>query len=632
MENDTKPEAKIVSLKKRKESVHKNRTAFERQWLVNIAYLYGKQHFDMQRRPIGNLQDRIYWEFKDNARKKQTRKVVNYILPLYRSLLSRLIRMKANVNVEPTTRKEEDKSAARVGREVLEDFWQMCNKHNPRLVCEGMTGMLQILLKLFSYLLTIGVGYLFPYFNPKASTMTNLAGEQTESEVGEVEVVVRHPFQVFEDPMKTWIIDQEVLKVDYIKEHYEKDVKASDVGMSEEEKQVLQLLEGSSDEKYEDSTLVYRMWEIPSTKYPEGRYFVCTDDEVLLDTKIPSEYKKKVPVFRFNYLDLIMSPFAQGMVEQLIPLQEDLNYTVSRLAAYKKWMAGKVMVPDGCDLRTKYNDEIGQIIMYNQTSGKAPHFDVPPNPPQFLMLEIQRIVKFMEDMAAAHDPSLGRKPAGVTSGVAIENLNEMDNAQLAPVLIGIEEKLSFFAETVLDIVQDKYQEPRLLRITGEEYGSEVKQFKGADVIGNRRIKINMGSSLPMNRQARQEYIDGMVDKGYISRSKGRDLMEFSDIEGVFTSVDQNQAKMENQEMLKGSIFYVAQPFEDHTIHLKIHSDMMKSKAFRRLKNEGDEKKIRDGILSHYAAHQDFLRGEMEAARSAGKTELPPAANQAEAST
>ena len=632
-QEEKRPEDIISAVKDRKTSVKSTRSPFERQWLVNIAMLFGKQYFDLQKTGFGNLQERIFWEFKDRVRNKQTRKVVNYILPLYRSLLSRMIRMKANVNVEPTTRQEADKAAARVGREVLEDFWQMCNKHNPLLVNEGLTGMLQVLLKLFSYLLTIGTGYLFPYFNPKANSITSLAGKQAENEVGEVEVVVRHPFQVFEDPMRTWVIDQEVRKIDFIKENYGKNVKPADVGMTEEEKQIITLLEGSTEEKYKDAVLIYRMWEIPGIKYPHGRFVVCTDNEVLEDTDIPSEYKNRIPLFRFNYLDLIMTPFAQSMVEQLIPCQEDLNYTVSRLAAYKKWMSGKILVPDGSNLRSKYTDEIGQMIIYDRSAGAAPKFDMPPSPPQFLMLEVNRNMRFMEDLAAAHDPALGKKPAGITSGIAIENLNEMDNAQLAPILIGIEEKLSFFAETVLDIAQAKYAEKRLLRISGEEYEAEVKEFTGSDLKGNRRIRIRLGSSLPLNREARQQYIDRMVDKGYISREKGKDLMEFGDIEGVFASVDENQAKMENMEMLKGSAFYVALPVDDHTIHLKTHGDLMKTKAFRKLRDSVPDETKKKGIInSHYQAHQDFILSEKEAAKKVSNVEMPAAGSSPNALT
>uniref|UniRef100_A0A6M3XSV3 Putative portal protein n=1 Tax=viral metagenome TaxID=1070528 RepID=A0A6M3XSV3_9ZZZZ len=589
----------------RKKKIQEGRSSYEKQWLINVAFLYGKHYFAVDKRPISGIEERIYWEIKNLERKKKTRRVANYILPLYRSLLARMLMMKAQVNAEPTTNSERDIATARVSQEVLEDFWQEANKNNP-LLCQQSGGMILVLRKLFSFLLSIGRGYLKPYFNPSTTAKAYLNDQIVEGEIGEVETKILSVLDVFVDPMRKYLIEQNVMPIDDIKRQYNVEVEKEDIGLSELEQQLHNLIESQSNEKYEDSARVYEMWEIPTTKHPQGRYIIATNNKLILDEGIPPEYKNRIPYFAFDYLDLMLSSFPQGMVEQLISLQEEYNFTVTRLAEYKKWFAGKLKVPKNCKLETKYDDEIGQIIKYDPTGGE-PKFETPPPPPAFLSEDLLRIRRDMEDIAAVHD-STKFQQAQIRSGTAIENLNEIDNSQIAPVILGIEQQLAFFCEMVLDIMQAKYTEPRILSITGDTLGADVNVFKGEQLQGNRRIKISLGSSMPQSKSDRQGLIMLLADKGYITKQKALELMEFGQIEGVFHSVDEQAAKSENQEMLKGT-FPEPMPYDDHTIHLAKHQEFMKSKQYKLLPQE-----IIQLFTAHQKGHQDMLMNEIQASQ------------------
>lgn len=613
----TKETELIEKIIKRKDKIRKVRQQYEKDWLINIAFLYGKHYFTVEKRPYSGLDERIYWELKNLERKRKTRRTANYILPLYRSLLARMLMFKANVDAEPTTRSERDIASAKIAKEVLEDFWQMANKNNYNL---DTGGMILVLMKLFGFMLTCGHGWLRPYFNPKTTSKTLLGGEMMEAEIGEVEVRIRSPFDVFADPLNRFVIEQEILDIEQIEKQYDKKVKAEDIGMTEIEQQLLSLLESGSVDNYENCAKVYRMYESPSPKHKDGRFIVITGKNILHEGTLPPEYKGRVPLFRFDYLDLLMAVYPQGMVNQLISLQEEYNNTISKLAAYKKWFAGKLKVPLNAKLQTKYDDEVGQIVQYRQ--GFEPHFESPPNPPEFLFSELMRIQRNMEDISGQHDASMGRVPSGAKSGKAIENLSETDNSQLTPVLLNVEQKLTAFCETVLDIMQARYSEPRLLNITGETLQGEVKTFMGEQLKGNRRIKITLGSALPVSKGARQSYILDLHERQLITPQKTLEMLEFGDVEGIYHSIDENQAKSENQEMLKGNQAIVME-FDDHTVHAKTHSDFMKDrKKFMKLPSQ-----VQQIFLQHYKEHQDYLLAEQQAAMSLQTKggQLPPPA-------
>ncbi|MFA6142500.1 MAG: hypothetical protein WC738_04305 [Candidatus Omnitrophota bacterium] len=598
---DTERAADIV---KQRDTIKNGRSVYEKQWIVNIAFLHGKQHFQIEKKPLAGLEDRVVWEMSDLQRKKKTQRTDNYILPLYRSLLSRMLAMKSTITVDAMTGSERDKGSARVSQEALEDHWQMVNKRNP-ILSQEYAGMMRILSKLFGYILTTGGADLKPYFNPKTRSQTFMQGQTIESDIGEVETKVIHDFNIFRDPLHRYLIEQSVMGVDEIKDRYDVDVPGEDIGQSEAEQKLINILEGSNPEKYEDAARIFEKWTIPCKKYPKGYYQICTAKKIILEEDLPPEYKLRVPYFRFNYLDLMLSSYAQGMVEQLVSHQEDLNDTISKLSACKKWFVGKIMVPDGADLQTKWNDEWGQMLIYKQ--GQKPTQEVPPSPPVFLMQDILRTKKAMEDISTAHDTSIGRTPAGIKSGVAMDALTESDNSQLAPVLIGIEQQLSFYAETVLDIMEAKYTEPRLIQIAGDTLATEVNTFKGENVKGNRRIKISLGSSLPASKEGRQKMIMMLKDRGIITAEKERELLEFGDMEGIFHTIDETLQKQEIQKLLTGGFTVVVEEWDDHTTHIKIITDFMKSEQFMKL----PEPK-RQEFIAHRAKHQEFLMKEEEA--------------------
>jgi hypothetical protein len=598
----------------RVKKISQARSNFEKQWLINIAFLYGKHYLSVDKRPLAGLEDRIYWEIKQLERKKKTRRTANYILPLYRSLLARMLMLKAQVAVEPTTNSERDVSAARVSQEVLEDYWQEANKHNPYL-SQKYAGMLLVLAKLFAYLLTIGKGYLRPYFNPSSTGNAYLNEEVVQGEIGEVETKVLSAMDVFADPAGKFIIEQNVMDIDDIKQQYNVEIAAEDIGMSEVEQQLHNLLEtAQANEKYENSARVYQMTELPSSKYPQGRYIISTRDKLILNDVIPAEYKGRLGYFAFDYLDFMLTTFPQGMVEQLISLQEEYNFTITRLAEYKKWFAGKLLIPKNCKVEVKYDDETGQVIKYDPTGGK-PEFVSPPSPPAFLMEEIMRIRRDMEDIAAVHD-STKFDQANVRSGEAIKQLNELDDSQLSPILKSTEQQLSFYCETILDIMQAKYTEPRLLAITGDVMGADVKTFMGDQLQGNRRIRITLGTAMPTSKSERQAMIMMLADKGYITKQKAIELMEFGDLEGIYQSVDENAAKSENQEMMKGT-YPEPQAFDNHTLHLAKHQEFMKSQQFKLMPPQ-----IQQLFFAHERATQDFLMNEMQAAQGMGGGQPP----------
>lgn len=215
----------------------------------------------------------------------------------------------------------------------------------------------------------------------------------------------------------------------------------------------------------------------------------------------------------------------------------------------------------------------------------------------------------MEDVLNAHGSSIGRNPKQVKSGVGIQELNELDNDQIAPELIMYEMKLGFFTEHVLDIAQYRYNERRLLKISGEDMAYEVKSFIGSDLMGRKNVKIKMGSSFPTSQTGRTNYILMLRKEGFISPEKAKSLMEVNDVEGAFHNLDEVGAKNDILNTLEGNAQVMPEPYEDHTIYLKVINDFRKGLVYQKLPVKQRKKidKLAEG-------HQQMLLAEMQAAK------------------
>lgn len=611
-------------ISKIKESVHKineARMEWNRQCLINVMFLYGKQHFSMSRASHGvqSVGQSLVWELEKANANRAIRRTCNYILPLFRSLYSRLIRQKANVHAQPTTSMQSDRDAARVSKEILEDFWQNCNRNNPWLRDE-YSGMQSILMKLILYKMTIGMGELIPYFNPKAETMLfdQSSNQSFRASVGEAEVRVVMPINMFRDRFNRFAIERRFISPEQVAYEFDVDVSPSEVDEEDYGVRVRRALDGSDSEKLDkDGVYLYHKYCVPTKEYPNGKVMVCTDDKIVFDGDLPSESRGRIPAFQFRYQDLGFSQSSQGCIEQVIDPQQDLNFTVSRIAQHKKLLTGKILVPKGAELNIKHDDSVGQIIQY--ALGRKPTMEPAPSVPAYFYEEIKRIRETMEALMNSHDVSMGRTPGQVNSGVGISNLSEMDNAQIAPELIIFEQKLGFFGEYVLDIIQEKYNERRLLSISGENMGIEVKSFIGSDILGQKNIVIKMGSNFPLDKTERTNYILMLKNEGFISPERAKELLEFTDVDGAFKSLDEQGAKQDILNIIENRGEVGAEPFEDHTIHLKVINDFRKGSSYQNL-----DMSLRQRIDALAEEHQQYLLAEQQAAAGMGAP-LPPSA-------
>lgn len=568
------------------ERLKKARLNKEKQWAKNLLYLFGHNYVTVT--PIkggamkGTLDEIVSYAFQEikNSRAAKTRRS-NIILPQWRSLLSRMLKNKAAIVVEPLTFSDRDTSASSVAQEVLEDWWFNVNKHNPFLR-DKYAGMYNVLRYVFAYLLTYGECVVRPYFNPDTKTEVVVDDEIIEANVGEVEVLVFNPFDYIWDPLDRYVIERQVMDADYVGAMYNKEVKGKTIRREGIESQLEKVLSYSGiDTQFENAVWVYRYWERPSPKYPDGRLIITTETTLLYEGPLPEEAFGELPHFRFAFQDLLFGDISRGVVEDMIPLQDDYNDTLLKIDKYKA-QAGHLLIPRGANIKRAVTEDQTTVIMYNPVGGE-PRYMQPGSPPQFLFENLMRIKQDLQDITMTHDVTKARVPANVRSGYAIQLLQEKDEDELEPYLTAFEDKLSTMCEFVLKMMKRFYGEERILRIAGEGKALEVRRFTGSDLGGPWRIKIEFGSWLPQSKQARQEMVVKLVQFGILTPQEAKKLLPLGKLDENIMPPDYTKAKEELQLLIDGIADYIeVKPYDNHKIHADVFRDYMETMEFEKL--------------------------------------------------
>lgn len=585
------------------------REPWEKTWYLTLAFLIGRQYVRWNS-ATKRLEDAIRDDIRiagNTIGQNKVRLVSNHILRLFRQKLSGFVQLKPILKIEPATQDETDIKAAQIGNWVAK---YLQRKHEIQTLQR----------QLWTVMMAFGRGSIYPYF------------DKTKGQGGEEDLCLLSPFDTFW-PRSQWpkppqqVMCLQAEHVDDIKARYGVTVAAeTDLTTSSVEQQLRYLLEQKDSTLEEDQARVLKHFALPSAKYPQGRYRAEAHEGVVLyDGPLPQECfdddgTALLPIIPFDFYEVPLSEYPQSFIEPLISPQREYNYKISRITNQIKLMGGKVYVPFGAGLKEPVNDETGQVIYYDPSAGQAPSFQSPPGIPASYFTDLSRCKLDMEDLAASHDISNARVPAGVRSGRAIAALQEGDSDQMMPILASAEERWGRVFTLLLRIVQQHYQTARTLDVVGEGQRYRIQDFTGSQLAGRKTITVSLGSAMSQSRVARQESVLELVKAQLLTPQEAREQLQLVGETELPDNVQLMAAKQAVESMLKGVMVEV-HDFDDHALHLKVINDTRVDPDFQA--NAPEEVKMLFEIAADL--HMRVLAQEMMAKQAAAQPPAPVAA-------
>lgn len=446
---------------------------------------------------------------------------------------------------------------------------------------------------------------------------------------GDVRVEVRSPFEFFPDPLAESLEDMErcfeevVLSPARVKFQYDVDLKPDAdyvSGMIE-----ARLSKGKGKGTRKRGVRVREMWEKATPERPRGRHVVWACNRILVDEANPyfdSEERPILPYGMFPGIDVPGRFWPTSVVEQLRPVQTELNKTKSQIAENRNRFGNPTMLKSRQANIRMYGIP-GEIVEFDDTTQNAiPQYLQPPEMPGYVQNEIEMMQQAIQEISGQHEVSSGTVPAGVTAAAAINLLQQQDDTRLGPEVTDMEAGISLAGQQVMWLISRFYTEERIVRITGEDESIEFLNFTGEQL--GTRVRVTEGSMKPKSAAAKQaalqDVLNLMIQYGMqIDQRALRTFFkewEVGGLEALLGDLDRDEAQVnrEHRRMYTGEPVEVDALVENLEAHASAHREEMKTARYE------DAVRANPAIADIFRAH---LQATIDAAAQQQNTLAAP---------
>lgn len=292
-----------------------------------------------------------------------------------------------------------------------------------------------------------------------------------------------------------------------------------------------------STETVSDQFIISEGWHLPNGMpddigYQPGRHVIACSAGILLDETWD---KQDFPFVKIGYNPNIVGWFSQGLIEILMPTQMEI-YKMLIIASQAIELMGvpRILIDEfTAILETAFNNNIGSIIKYNGKAGNKPEFiNAQSNQP-----EIYEWIKWLIENAfqmsgVSAMSAASQKPAGLTSGEAIRNYDDLQTDRFAALARRNQNVYTDLSYLMIDCAKD----------IAEEEGGYTTVYPGKD--GTREVDLPKAcilrdtyviqcfeeSSLPRDPAGRQAKLSEMLAAGEITSQEFRRLSAFPDLQ------------------------------------------------------------------------------------------------------
>lgn len=598
------------------------REPFERQWLMNMAFYFGKQYAIWAPSNAILANQRLT---EPAAPRHRVRIVANKIKPVIRMELTKLTKSEPQFYVVPSTSEPTDVAAAKIGESIAEFYMDYLNYNSVRRSSTF-------------WMLLCGSSFKKLYTTTSPSEVTDILLDAITPftiyvPLVQEESLKRQPYVIHGRAMPTGIVEAAFnCKI-------QADVTVDASPMEAKLHNALGIKNAAS-EKSKDMCFVKEVWVMPCKNYPMGAMLVFVGEQLVHvhndNHAMPTGENPEWSVSNFPYahgeypffkIDHIPAGrfYATSVIEDLIPLQVEYNKTRSQIVEAKNRMARpQTYYEKGSMDPNKVTSEPGLMIPI------SPGFNYPREKelvplPGYVIQELDRTLRDMDELSGQTEISKGRTPPGIEAASAIAYLQEENDSRLYHTVASIEEATTAVGKQLLQLVQEFITQDKIVEIVSKNNSIEAEQFLSKNYKTAVDIRIETGSMAPKSAAARQAFITELMKMGIIPPEKGLRYLQMNETNRLYEElqVDSKAAQRENYLMSTGRGFTPGpvtidpvtqlevpgpiQPmptniWDNDNVHEYEHGLFLKSQEFELIENQ----QIKDGIVLHYTLHKDKL--------------------------
>ena len=278
-----------------------------------------------------------------------------------------------------------------------------------------------------------------------------------------------------------------------------------------------------------DTVTVIEAWRLPVGNQ-KGRHVIVAPDCTLCDEDYDEDF---FPFAIYRHNPRVYGFFSQGMAEQLVPTQVEINRTLISIQR-SLYLGGthKIFVKNGSKvIKSHFDNMIGTIMEY--AGDTPPQYVVP----QLVQPEIYEHLKDMktsgyELVGISQLSSAGLKPLGVDSGKALRAVDDIQVQRFQTVAQAYEQFFVDLSKITVSVAKKTYEQTGKLsvKVPGKRF-IETIDWKDVDMANDEfSLQVYPVSKLPNDPEGRLATIQEMMQASLIDASAGKRLLDYPDLD------------------------------------------------------------------------------------------------------
>lgn len=405
---------------------------------------------------------------------------------------------------------------------------------------------------------------------------------------------------------------------------------------------------GYYDDEVEDLVEFKELEFRPTKQFPNGRYIVMANDEILIDSdKLPITIDKRKNQWMYSLTDFHFNQmpgnyWSDSFVQDLISPQDIINQIDQALVMNRRSVGKpKIVLPTGTNLkRLNLKGDAYTALEYDPrtTAGVAPKFDNGmPLPNQ--VLDERNIHRGVAQDAAGDPKNVlrGQVPTAGASGELVNILQESAESAHTPDIGRFYRSLTRVYRKRLLLAKNLYTENRIIKVVGPNKQISIKKFKASDLRNNTDVRLELSSGIFKTKASQAHSMlnliqTGMFENDPVTKMELLRKLGLSDMIGDRGNAHAYRAERENMKIAAGEFdgIFVTQAdpntgrpittmdagvveddplfqLDNHAVHYDSHVRFALSDEFKELSLERQNRLIAHAMLHRVAMDAEIAR-------------------------
>lgn len=313
-----------------------------------------------------------------------------------------------------------------------------------------------------------------------------------------------------------------------------------------------------------DQVTIAEAWRLPLSKDKPGRHAIVGTQCTLYSEDYTDDF---FPFAIGRFSPRLYGFYSQGMAEQLVPIQVEINRTLISIQR-SLYLGGthKIFVKSGSKvIKSHFDNLIGTILEY--AGDTEPRYVVPQLVQPEIYAHLENMIQKGYQLPGVSQMSAGSvKPQGLDSGKAIRAYDDTQLQRFQTVAQGYEQLFVDLARITISVARKIYAEEGKLKVNvpGKRFIESI-DWKDVDLDDDEfQLQIYPVSKLPNDPAGRLATIQEMMQGGLISPEVGKRLLDYPDLEA-----EQNLANASSDylhkildEMVEDGKYTAPDPFDN----------------------------------------------------------------------